>query len=118
MRMAPMISRRSPASGWRRAIIRDRLVVDLALRFVEDGVIGDDLARKRQIGMDQRRHRLVDHAFGLAAHRRNLARQEFQLVVIGADDVMRWHDGHGSMTLPRISRGSDGTSKQINNPAM
>ena len=70
----------------------DRLVVDLALRLVEEAVVGDDLLGQAGIGIHQRRNRLVDHALGMAAHRRQAVAQIFQLLVIGADD-MRVHCG-------------------------
>ena len=94
MRMAPITSRRS--SGHRLALgdEQDRLVVDLALRLVEELVVGDDLARQAGIGIDQRQHRLVDHALRMPAHRRKTVAEIFQLLVIGMDD-MGVHCGHG-----------------------
>ena len=59
----------------------DRLVVDLALPFVEEGVVADHLPRQAGIGIDERRHRLVDHALGMAAHGRNAVGEILQLLV-------------------------------------
>ena len=42
MRIAETISRRSIASGWRRAMSQDRPLLDLALERVEAGIGGDD----------------------------------------------------------------------------
>ena len=75
----------------------DRLVVDLALALVEDGVVVDDLLRQAGIGIDQRRDGLLDHALGMAAHRGDAVGQIFQIVVIGADDV---HGLHGRIAFP------------------
>ena len=57
------------------------LLVDLALRLVEHGVVGNDLAAPGHVGIDQGGDRLVDHALGVAAHGGDLAGEIFQLVV-------------------------------------
>ena len=44
-------------------------------------------ARQRGIGVDQRRHRLVDHALGMAAHGGDTRWRIFQILVECANDV-------------------------------
>ena len=49
MRIAETISRRSTASGWRRAMVRMALLLDLALQHVEPRVGGDHRLGERRV---------------------------------------------------------------------
>src|SRR5690606_35883560 len=69
-----------------------RLVVDPALALVEHDVVVDHLAGERVVGIHQRRHRLVNHALGVPAHRGDAIADFGEFLIVGTNDVWRLHD--------------------------
>ena len=102
MWIAAMISRRSWAIGWRRAIIRMALSSICALQLV-DALRSLAMTRwARPLSrLDERGDRVGDLLLGEAAHLGDLVGEIAQLVVEGADGVF----GHRSHPGPRaVSR--------------
>ena len=69
----------------------DRLLADLALGLVKNGIVGDDLLGERQVGIDQGAHGFGHHLFGQAAHLGDAPGQVLQIFVIDGSNVRR-HD--------------------------
>ena len=95
MCIAATISRRSCAIGWRRAIISDRPVLDLALELVDAAVDDDDALGQLGVAAGERGDRVGDLLLGEAAHLGDLLRELAQLLVEGGDDVFL----HGHLTF-------------------
>ena len=89
MWIAAMISRRSRAIGWRRAIIWIAALLDLLLQLVDALVAGDDALGERGVAVDQRGHRIGNVLLGKAAHLGDLAGKVAQLVVERGNGVFR-----------------------------
>ena len=96
-RMAEIVSRRSTAIGWRRAMVRMALLLDLPLEDVKAAVGGDHALRQGLSPRTQRRDGVDEHLLGDAAHLGDAAAQILQFVVVGTDDVFR----HGRLRCGR-----------------
>ncbi len=80
-RMAPTISRRSTAIGWRRAMVSTARSSIGALQDVDLDVGSHDPLAERDVAADQRVDGIDDHAFGQAAHLGDQPRQFLQIAV-------------------------------------
>ena len=88
MRIAAIVSRRSCAIGWRRAMTRMARFLDLPLQLVDLLVGLDDLVREVRIGAQQRGDGALDDLLGAAAHLGDGAGEALQIVLEGGDDVL------------------------------
>src|ERR1700722_6569960 len=80
-RIAPMISRKSSATGCLRAL-------DLALQGVELGVRCNHLRRERSVGIRERVHGVDDHFFGNPTHLDDAPSERVEFLAVGFDGVV------------------------------
>ena len=90
-RIAPTISRRSTAIGWRRAMVSTARSSISALQIVDLGVGGDHALAERDVAADQRVDGIDDHALGKTAHLRDQPGQFLQIAVERLGGMFRSH---------------------------
>ena len=89
--MAPMISRKSFATGCRRAIVMRRLLLDLALQQVEPRIGLHHLMGERGVAGGKRVDRLNHHLLGEAAHLGDPPLEQIEVLVVGSDSMLIRH---------------------------
>ena len=101
MRIAPMISRRSTAIGWRRAMVRIACSSISRCSASRRGSLAIDLLGERDVDLAQRVHRVDHHFFGDAAHFGDPPLEGVEFLVVGLDGMI---DSSKSCSLSRSGR--------------
>ncbi len=99
-RIAPMISRRSTAIGWRRAMVRIACSSISRCSASRRGSVATTCWASVDVGLAQRVHRVDHHFLGDAAHFGDAPLERVEFLVVGFDGVI----DHGACSLSRTGR--------------
>ena len=86
-----MISRKSIATGWRRAIVRIACSSTSRCSASSRGSVADDLMGERGVGGGERIHGVDHHFLGEAAHLRDAPLEQVEVLVVGSDGMLVHH---------------------------